>query len=440
MTMTPPQTTSRRRILFLAENVTWSQVVRLLVLARGLDRERFEPHFACADFDTSLFGTERDAAPGQPPHSPVQHWPLHSIARAKMEAALASGARLYEASLLQRYVDDERRLFDRVEPDLVVSDLRWSTTISAPLAQIPCATMVDAFWSPHVARDGFPLPDHPIIKVVGLAMAEKYFPIAQPRVFAHFAEPVNKLRRRHKLPEVGSLQDVMLWGDRVLFPDDPALIPMIESPAHHRFLGPIVWNPSAPIPPSFSRLGLERPLIYVTLGSSGPASVVPTVLEALSSLDVDVVLSTAGKPVPAKGKRPVHLQIVDVAPGDWLARRAALVICNGGASTGYQALAEGTPLVGIPSNLDQYLAMTSMQAAGVGRLVRAGMATASAVREAVEEVIKDPSYRRSAQVMQRSFRRFDPVERFSAIADELLGRSPLRSSTRGATPSAAAVR
>jgi UDP:flavonoid glycosyltransferase YjiC (YdhE family) len=410
---------ARRTILFLSENVTWSQVVRLLVLARGIDRSRFEVHFACQDFDEQLFGPELRTPPGEP--TGVRHWNIKSIDKAKMEAALVSGARLYEASVLQGYVDEERRLFDTIKPDLIVSDLRWSTTISAPLAGIPCATMVDAFWSPHVARESFPLPDHPIIKLVGLAMAEKYFPVAQPKVFAHFAAPVNKLRKKHKLPELGSLQDVMLWGDRVLFPDDPALVPMVNSPDHHRFLGPISWNPPVAPPPAFEKLGVERPLIYVTLGSSGPATIVPTVLEALASLDVDVVLSTAGKPLAASVKKPAHLHVVDVAPGDLLARKAALVICNGGASTGYQAIAEGTPLVGIPSNLDQYLAMTAMETAGVGRLVRGGLITVSAVREAVEQVSKDPSYRQAAQRLRQSFQTFDPVARFTEVVDELWG-------------------
>jgi UDP:flavonoid glycosyltransferase YjiC (YdhE family) len=33
-------------------------------------------------------------------------------------------------------------------------------------------------------------------------------------------------------------------------------------------------------------------------------------------------------------------------PGDLAARKASVVVCNGGAGTGYQALAEGTPIVG----------------------------------------------------------------------------------------------
>jgi len=42
------------------------------------------------------------------------------------------------------------------------------------------------------------------------------------------------------------------------------------------------------------------------------------------------------------------MHVVDMIPGDVAARKAAVVVCNGGAGTGYQALAEGTPIVSIP--------------------------------------------------------------------------------------------
>ncbi|MEO7112455.1 MAG: hypothetical protein ABI183_18570, partial [Polyangiaceae bacterium] len=46
------------KVLFLAEAVTWSQVTRLLLLARALDANdsRFQVHFAASHFAPHLFG------------------------------------------------------------------------------------------------------------------------------------------------------------------------------------------------------------------------------------------------------------------------------------------------------------------------------------------------------------------------------------------------
>ena len=48
-----------QRVLFVAENVTLAQCVRLVTLARALEPERYEVHFACADFPDLVFAGTR---------------------------------------------------------------------------------------------------------------------------------------------------------------------------------------------------------------------------------------------------------------------------------------------------------------------------------------------------------------------------------------------
>jgi UDP:flavonoid glycosyltransferase YjiC (YdhE family) len=161
-------------------------------------------------------------------------------------------------------------------------------------------------------------------------------------------------------------------------------------------------------------------MIYATLGSSGDIRAVPPVLEALGGMDVDVVLSTAARFTP---KNPPHnVRVVEMIPGDLAARKAAVVVCNGGASTGYQALAAGTPIVGIPSNIDQLLAATAMCDAGAGLFVRAATVTPPKIRTAVERVMHEASFTETAQRVAASFASFDPHARFRAVIDEVIER------------------
>ena len=46
------------------------------------------------------------------------------------------------------------------------------------------------------------------------------------------------------------------------------------------------------------------------------------------------------------------------------------VICNGGSPTCYQAFSAGVPVIGIASNLDQYLNMRAVENANAGVLIR----------------------------------------------------------------------
>ncbi|MGZ3476385.1 MAG: glycosyltransferase [Polyangiales bacterium] len=380
----------KKKILFLAEAVTWSQVVRLLVLARGLDPRKFEVHFASSRFDDRLFG-----------RTGFRRWPIRSLTPETVDARVARGARIYDRSTLSRYVEEELRLFEAIDPDLVVSDLRWSTAISGPAFGVRVASLIDAYWFRALER--YPIPDHPVVRLLGEELVGRGFAMGLPFVMRHFAGPVNALRKEHGLTPLGDLLDVLSFGE-LLFPDDPMLCP---SDRPGTYLGPISWAPEVPLPAFWGELD-ERPVVYVTMGSSGALSVVPKVLEALSKLRVQVVLSTAGRFTAPSGVRSV-----DAIRGDLAARRASVVVCSGGASTGWQALAEGTPVVGIPSNLDACLAMSCIEEFGAGVALRTS-AKVSAIQAAIERAMTDPQMKTRAETLASSFARHDPRATFAA--------------------------
>lgn len=400
---------SRVPILFFAEAVTTAQVVRLLVLARALDPDRYDVHFASAAFDEAVFaGTT------------FRRWPVTSLFPSVVDRAVSRGSRIYDEKTLARYLAEDRRLLDAVKPRLVVGDLRWSLSVAAPLGGVPQASLINAYWSPHAVREGWPLPDHPIVRLLGEKTAAKYFPIALPKAFEHFARPVNALRRKHGLAPIGSLPQVMTHGDHTLFADTPALVPVAgDSPAHHRYLGPILWSPAVPLPAWWDRLDPRRPTVYVTLGSSGRAERLPLVVQALSAAGVQAIVATAGRcRIDAP---PPHIYVTDFIPGHLAARRAQLVISNGGSTTSYQALAEGRPVVGIAFNLDQYLAMTAVTLAGAGVLLRSGSLTAARLTAAVTAVLATPSYAAAAEGVARDFGAWDAPARFRQFVAEAAG-------------------
>ena len=412
-----------QRVLFVAEKVTLAQCVRLVTLARALDPQRYEVHFACADFPDLVF-----AGTGF-----VRH-PLVSLAPELAARALAAGRRLYETPQLLAYIEAERRLIDVVRPALVVGDFRLSLSTSAELSGVPSAVLINAYFSPFACREGFPLPDHPIIGYIGEELAARHFPRAVPYVFRHFAAPVNAARARHGLPSIGSLLEVLAHGTFTLYPDDPQLTPVSGAPRSHRFLGPVCWQPELAaedsLEPELSRL-LDRglPLIYVTLGSSGALGPLPQLLEVLARLPVVAVLATAGRAAPVSV--PSNVLSRPFVPGADLARRAALVISNGGSTTGYQALAQGTPVLGLPSNLDQFLATRAIDDAGAGLSVPARRVTRTSIEAALERALGEPLLRAKAREVGQHFARHDAAEQFRRVVREAT-RAGVRENTASA--------
>lgn len=395
-------------MLFVAEALTLAQVVRLLTLARGLDSDRYEVHFACGSFDAVAFhGTDLDPLP------------LFTIDRAVALKKIERGDRIYEKDVLNRYVEDELALFDRVKPDLVVGDFRLSLAVSAPYAGIPHATLINAYFSPHAERDGFPVPDHPLVSVLGAKRAAAYLPRALPLVFAHFVAPLDAVRKRYGLPPSGGLLEALSAGDFTLYPDVPMLCPTRAAPSSHRYLGHIPWSPALPLPDFFREFDPDVPLVYVTLGSSGRYAGLEAVLRVIGEFPVNAVVSTAGR--FELRDVPPNVRVAPYVPGAVVARASRFVITNGGASTSYQALAEGRPILGVPSNLDQYLAMTAIERASAGRLVRSGEATPTTVRAAFTELLTSTALHRGAERVARAFAAVDCHQRFDALLNEIFG-------------------
>jgi len=392
----------RKRILFVSETVTLAQIVRLASLSLGLDRDRWDIHFAATAFPRDV-------------ELPPQRHTLWGLPGAIAQARLAAGKRLYTPAVLRQYVRADLDLIDAVQPDLIVGDLRWSLAVSAPLRRVPLANLINAYWSPFAVRDGFPMPDHPMVRWLGEARASKYFPKALPWVFRYFAAPVDRERRRVGLAPLGDLLQVLSFGDFVLYADPPELVPVRDLPANHHFLGAIAWSARGAPPGDWAS---ARNPVYVTMGSSGDKRCVPLVLRALADSPVEVLLATADRAVPER--LPKNVRAVAFVDGSAACERARLVIHNGGSSTGYQALMAGTPVLGIPSNLDQYLASERIGAQGAGLILRSGSLTEAKVQSAVERMLEDPLYRSNAERLRQSFAAHDARENFRRFVAAVL--------------------
>jgi len=408
----------RRRIAIFAEAVTLAHVARPLALARGLDPERYDVTFVCDPRYADFLAAEPWRI----------HW-IDSISGERFRDALAKGRPIYDAATLQRYVDDDLAVIDAVRPDVVVGDFRLSLSASARLAAIPYAAICSTYWSPYT-RQHYSIPDHPLVGMLGLATAQVLFDVFRPLAFAHHTRPLNRVRRSRGLPSLGlDLRRTYTDADWVLYADPPDLVATERLPVNHRYLGPVLWSPPVAPPAWWADLPDDRPVVYVTMGSSGSQHDLATALDALSGVDCTVIAATAGGgPVSVRSSRQF---VADYLPGEAASQRAQLVVCNGGAPTSQQALAAGRPVLGIARNLDQHLNMQCIERAGAGVRLRSDKATVDAVRRAVEHLLATPAFAAAAGRLALSFATQDAPRAFAAVVAEMLGQP----TGAGVTPS-----
>ncbi|CAH1084881.1 glycosyltransferase [Candidatus Nitrotoga sp. 1052] len=395
-------------ILFIAEAVTLAHFARIVTLAKALDPTAYEVIVASDPRYTDL-----DA-----PLS-CAFYPLRSIPSAEFAQALAQGKPLYDVEKLTRYVEEDLALIKHFKPDLIVGDFRLSLAVSAPLTGVPYAAVVNAYWSPY-ADIAYPIPDLPMTRFLGVRFAQRLFDAARPIAFALHARPLNQVRRRYNLPPLGhDLRTAYTWGDYTLYADVPELVPTQPVPANHRYLGPPLWSARAPLPNWWGHLPEDKPVALLTLGSSGTADLLPMAVSALSELPITVITATAGKiDLPDV---PANAFVADYLPLDVATRRASLVICNGGSLTTYQALASGTPILGICSNMDQLLNMSAIERLGAGLSMRAARVRPAQLKEAVRTLLEIPTFTHAAEQAGERFRQFDAGQRFRAFISEVLG-------------------
>jgi UDP:flavonoid glycosyltransferase YjiC (YdhE family) len=404
-----PSTGSKKRVLFIGEAVTLAHVTRPFVLASGLDPDRFEVFFACAPQYKNLLGC-----------LPFGWRPIHSISPEQFLTALARGKPVYNAETLRRYVQEDLSLLQDLSPDLVVGDFRISLAVSAPLSKTCYLALSNAYWSPY-ARQRFPLPELPFVRFLGVPLAKVIFRLARPIAFALHTLPLNRVRREYGLPRLGfDLRRIYTHADYTLYADVPELIPTYNLPPHHQYLGPILWSPAVAYPDWWHQVPADRPVVYVTLGSSGASHLLPLVLQALAEKHLTVMAATAGRIQP--DRVPANALVAEYLPGQGAAQRADLVICNGGSPTTHQALAAGKPVLGIAGNMDQHLNMAGIVKGGAGKLLRAGKARPRAVAATVDQLLGGPAFSEAARKFARIFSTYQPCTRFQELVNEICTR------------------
>jgi UDP:flavonoid glycosyltransferase YjiC (YdhE family) len=394
-------------ILLVAEAVTLAHFARIVTLSKALDSSAYEVVVASDPRYAML-----EASLGSAFH------PIWSIPSADFARSLARGRPLYDADTLCRYVEEDLALMHDVSPDLVVGDFRLSLAVSAPLAGIPYAAVVNAYWSPYADIE-YPVPDLPLTRALGVALAQRIFDATRPLAFALHARPLNQVRERFRLPALGNdLRTAYSFGDYTLYADVPELVPMRPLPARHRHLGPPLWSANVPLPGWWHSLPDDRPVVTLTLGTSGHAELLPLAIAALADLPVSVIVATTER-VSAMSA-PSNVYLADFLPLAEAARRSSVMVCNGGSLTTYQALAAGIPVVGIGSNLDQLLNMRAIEAIGAGIALRAGNFRPARLRNAVQAILEGGHYEKGAKGAGRRFGLIDAGERFRAFVEEVV--------------------
>jgi UDP:flavonoid glycosyltransferase YjiC (YdhE family) len=204
----------------------------------------------------------------------------------------------------------------------------------------------------------------------------------------------------------------------------------LTTPVH--FVGPVSLADASTVevPEWWDDLSDGRPVIHVTQGTvaNGDLSglVLPT-FEALADRDVLVVATTGGRDVPALAL-PDNARIVPYLPYDRLFPLLSALVTNGGYGGVQYALAHGVPIVAAGDSEDksEVSARVAWSGAGLRLRPRDGRVAPAQVGSAVQTLLRDPSYRSSAERIGAAIRRSPGPAGITGVLDALLAAGARR--------------
>lgn len=272
-----------------------------------------------------------------------------------------------------RMIEADTSLYKKVKPDLVLSDGRFTAPISTQIARLRHAAIVNVSSTEFRA-----LPYIPFFEWIAKSMISRGAELwkvldmlnlkIEMFVFDAVMNIFKKLSKRYRLEKKVTATNCLTGKDITLLADIPEYFPTRQLPDNYHYIGPLTWTTNLPPPDWWPPDKANRPLVYLTMGSTGIGDFFHTTYNLFKASDM-VAIITTGSQIDGLQTVTGKIYIEPFIDGDLAMEICDLVVCHGGNGTIYQALQHGKPIIGMPTIPDQKFNMRRVEALGVGRTI-----------------------------------------------------------------------
>ena len=313
-------------------------------------------------------------------------------------------------------VDTLMELISEYEPDAVVDFWSPIACIAARASHKPLITVIQA--DMHPQSRGFiwwkePPPDLP-----------------------NPVPATNKIMAELQLKPISKVGELFI-GDKTLVVGMPETDPLPDT-ANVIYIGAILWQRAdEKLPDWVANLSKMKPVIWLYPGNpqyfSGVRSfgdsavVIYACIEALKDEDVQVVLSAGHHSLPKDAlPLPSNFRHVSFLPGLAMAERSDLLIHHGGYGSCQTGLFTGTPALVIPTFSERESNARRVAAVGAGDFVlptadvsgRKKHVQAAEVREKVNRILSDSSFRENAKRISEKLRSYGGASYAASLIED----------------------
>jgi len=412
----------RKTILVLPYTPTLSHVSRSLETAKELRRSGYRVIFAgFRTRQSKIPFIEQEGFSCYPLFEPDPGILFGNIRAKKFE--------FVSASVLKDMVKSDVSLFNRLKPDLVLSDGRFSAMISTQICGAPHAAIVNASSTSYRSIPYVPLFDNFIFDRLCQQKSlknlfDKVNLIVEMSIFDQAMREFKRLCTRYRLKTAVTATNCLAGKDLTLLADIPEYFPVKNKPENYHYIGPVTWEASKqmatpkwwPVPET------AQPQIYITMGTTGDGGLFSKIYEQFKHSGMVSIVTTGSQ--SDFETIPGVTYVTDFMNGKIILANTDIVVCHGGNGTIYQALSMGKPVIGIPSIPDQDFNMRRVEAMGLGIRIRMKDALENplCVVQAAEYVIENNSrYRKKLNAVQARIQKYSGARMAAEIIKDFLG-------------------
>lgn len=193
-------------------------------------------------------------------------------------------------------------------------------------------------------------------------------------------------------------------------------------PPQIHFVGPML----PPMPTEFmepswwAELQNSIPIVHVTQGTVATDSneLIGPTIQALK--DEAVLVVATSQETDKFGRLPSNVRLERMIPHSLLLPHVDVMVTNGGYNGVKTALAYGVPLVASGATEDKPEVCSRIAWSGAGINLRASSPTPSQIKQAVWEVLHNPSYGQKAKAIQSDFAKHDSAFEATQLLDKLI--------------------
>lgn len=314
------------------------------------------------------------------------------------------------AKELEPRVKNEIRLFNEIKPAAVLTGWCLSVTISTRAAKIPFVNVLHSTSITEYYEAGLQSwPDRNNFPFLRRFFTEEKMNNWVSKLVLKLdrpAKPYNVVGEKYGIKKFSNFIE-LIEGDYVLLADIPQWVGLPKVRPHLRYTGPLPARIDREIPEEVAEMPKDKPIVYFAMGSSGKPKLIEDIITGFKGKPYHVIAPVKPNIKDTNLEIPPNVVATGFLPAHRVNPMADISVIHGGQNTVMNACLSGTPIVGVGMHPEQQANLDACVRKGFAIRLNKKRVTASAVLEAIDQLLHDTKAKEEVEKFQNELLKWD---------------------------------